>query len=377
MLPLIITETWTDRKTGKEKSYSFNVILTGYTTVAFPDHDIESELALEELGFDIYSHELSFYKKYTTDGLNWLIGDSPEALLEAFEPHGYSVIGQPDEPYSKASFIEKLLELLQTNEGHIEKILNTLTKMEIREHESWEVGESEFVDKNHLIEVLIEGLQSSADPESHWSETYRVRTYVDALAKILPKDDFKFLRGKMWEEEEEWGKSTVDISFSVTVLDNEIVAWERRYDVEIYHPFHFHHAITDYCEYDAENCPPVSAITLMEMFRWNDSTPEEDIKAPEQPESDEDGEYGVCYTKYETHWVADKGHARTEVVEEEEVVPYYSLADAKKAVTLSKAIIERQGELKEYDIDILCRPMDRKTSKPVDESNWRFYNEED
>jgi hypothetical protein len=102
--------------------------------------------------------------------------------------------------------------------------------------------------------------------------------------------------------------------------------------------------------------------------------PEEgEVEEPDHPTPADDeflADYGVLYTIYDTKWVSGEGDVRLGV-DEEVVVAYNELHEARDAVWLSEAIIRRDGEQKKYDIALLRK----KTDEEIEEEEFRARQE--
>jgi len=278
-------------QTGQD-SEPFDVILNtrsgGEGAVTMVDYDIEADLAAEALGFDAYSPRLFFYQQYTAQGLAWLVENMEEELYDAFEEQGYDVFD--DVSFSKEDFLHiYLLQLLEKNSGNIAEIIDILESCisaEGADLEDAREDEPGIIDRDDFIAALIEGLQKDADPEGHWSDGGNITTYLDALTKLLPEDQFTFVQGDPWVEEPDYGQKNISISYEINISNEEIIGWSLSFEMRITNPITFWYETIDWCNEDQESCPPSSAGTLMEYFGWSYTDQLSDIDGPEHPEED-------------------------------------------------------------------------------------------
>jgi len=333
----------------------------GDGSIEIPGYDIDTDLAALELGFKVWTPQLYLYQHYTDKGLPWLVRFRETALYDAFEEQGYDVF-EAREFSQREFFNDYLLATLAANDGDVEALVD-LVEPYVNDPELPLLQPGTLVDADAYIEALITGLQADSDPEAHWSEGGNIPLYLDALLRQLPRDEFKFEAHEPWVDEPEYGEKTVDLGYSISVGDDEIVSWARSFDIWTVDPVWFAFEVRDRCieSDDPYACPPESANTIMDYFGWvYDDSVLDQIGGPEAPQSDPDGNFGVKYTHWQTAWRRDaQGHYvdeyRVEEADKVELVPYATESEAEAAVELSEGIFTNRGEDRQWDMDILQR----------------------
>ena len=380
----------------------FDVDLITHNEFEFVDEDLEAMIAAQSLGLDDYDLHLQFYDEYTQgDGFYKLTAKLPQKIYDALEAQGYdsfnhgdfsreqftmllteiirdtnteshrrtraiNIIGEMVDfsgadagPFSVEDYVKLLLVALEGGFGNTEDIIETLHPLYYTVNE-----EGELVDEDgDLIEYDDDYVSALISALSH-AEVSEIETILDELMLYIDEDDVEYKVEDITNPyaEQESHRNFEEYEHKIEILGNEVFKWKRAAESEICDPIGFNTCVTDYEEHSDEWAAPWEASTILNYFNIDEEEPD-DPDDPEHPTSDEDGEFGVLYTKYDYDWQNDK---RGEI-EEQILVPYEDESDANAAIELSKYIFEAQGsEHKAWDMTL----MERKTEEELKEQEF-------
>jgi hypothetical protein len=377
-IPLRITRTSYDEKM-RPTTVEFDVVLVSFDEVEIPGFDLEADLAAEELGFEVDSPQLTFYKTYR---FHDILNVRAPAIADYLEKHGYDSFNHGN--FSREDFAQLLLDSLRRTDAHMikEKIDILRSFVDFEHPEAAEISPSTYANMLLMllefnrgdIPGLIEELRGYVFSEA---ELVELDDYRDALLKALEKqvkddgpaieqlldelmqyfdaDDVDYIVDGPYQADAEWHESQETTEHEINIDSYTVANWTTHLQRRVYDPVWFVSSTMDYCEASEEFCIPDGAERVLTYFGMTEKEPDEPDE-PWHPEPDPDGQYGVLYVHYE-YKPGVPEHLRSKLLKviEREVVPYDDESDAKEAIEFSEHVIKYEGGNGPWDMRIVER----------------------
>lgn len=332
----------------------------GEDSLEIVDFDIDAAVAAEALGMDDYDIELGLYRQYKTEGLDRYIRDLPSLLDDAFEEQGYDVF--TDEAFSRDDFLNTVGQNIRDNIGSISRNIEFLKDA---------VNDKKY-DKDEFVEDLIEGLKTLVDTDRFVQpEEKLIPHFLHPLVQMLPEEKFVFNTEKPWDEYSENDERRWNIGHNIEINDEHIISWNSNFEIVIIDPMTFEMEFRDLCTHydDPETyCPPPAATFIMDYMGWS-YPPVPELEGPEAPEADDDGLFGVEYTKTLYEYTRFEGSSSVSAIKTGQsattLVQYETLNEAEEAAELSRNIMEMRGIDDEYEITVVAYDEDAEEWNPI------------
>ena len=213
-----------------------------------------------------------------------------------------------------------------------------------------EIKEKAF--KKWLIEEIIKGIKDADKYKSSRGSYFHgnaahlaqyLKDYIDV------EDEDEFLIDETWldfyasgEVYDIW-RNVVGKEYCLWLFDEKVTCWRKVVENEILDPILFHGNVEEW-EPEVMSSKYLMSDTLTSVLNELEvEEPElDDPEPPDHPKPDEDGQYATIYLAKSG---SDLDNAPWWMI-----VPYESEFDAEKAVKLSDAILEKDGQRESFEI---------------------------
>jgi len=309
------------KEDGETEYQEFEIWANG--EIAVPDDYAEqSDLDLAEAEFTGKLPERAkFLVEYNSLGLRGALNTDAWAtsIIDAGQEQGW------DEFFADDNEKERVVDFLKSY------VLNDLSESDV----VVEVLLS-MIGEDALKKWFADELQAKVANDEYYSGlAERAKEYLDEGDIEFTKDIYTPYGDEAYQEQRIG-------EFRVYVMGEEIIRWEVRVWARIVNPVGLYVNVDE--EDEGFDKAKDAGETLLFIFGIDEPEVEDpDLEVPEISDSD-DAPYGVLYL-----------YSGDDNMEEETVVPYDTLADARDAEDLSLLVLARDGEDDDYDVAIVRR----------------------